>query len=196
MAALLIVIIALVGGYYVGQFSTQEEQAISTTTYTTTLTETVTTTQFSDAETVIRSVGVDEDFMLQMDLDKVNYRLDESIIIKFNLNYTGESTLNAEIPYGGFRIKVWNETHSLVGSITALQAYVSFTFSDGKGITGNAVITGRYVSLDVNGQGGAGGIIISLSQGSKYYIEGSVGFKVSGTWRSITVPSITFSITD
>lgn len=197
-------IISLVGGYYVGQFSTQEDQVISTTTSiitatqtttsTTTLTETV--THFNNTETVIRSVAVEEDFVLQMQLDKVNFQYEETITVWFTLNYTGESTINIEIPYGGFRIEVWNETRSLIGNMRALTGYRALTLSNGQGVTGNAIITNRGVSLDVDGQGGAVAEMTRLSKGGMYYIEGKVIIKISENFRVITTPPITISITD
>lgn len=125
----------------------------------------------------VASTFTKDDFMLQVSVDKSTYRYGEPVAIQFNLTYIGGSTKSALLLPAPFRVRIWNETHSINQTTTLLTLGLNITFSYGRNITGKAVISdnGRveYYNDALAGRPWASGDVIAFSPGSIYHIEGT-----------------------
>ena len=190
---LVVLSFALVGiSAYIGVSNTQRQM---TSTVTETTVTTVTSTYALLAGTGQRGATYDGDFLFQVYVDRSAYQYGEPVIVYYNLTYIGETRANTTVEFYGFRLRVWNSTHSLIGSTTWLQLLFSFPANYGQGMSGRAVISDGSVTFYWRGEPWGKGSILPFSPNSVYNLSGNVEFKWSGNAYNMTAPPLQIRIT-
>ncbi len=185
-----------VGAYYLGVSNTQKQM---TSTVTSTTIKVVTSTYPLPIATSQSAALFRDDFLFHVYLDKITYQYGEQVNLYYNLTYLGKSPRLVYLDESPFRIKVYNSSHSLVGSITQVPYYARHEFTSGMSITGKAVISGGTVRFEPYGSGGN---VINFSPNSTYNIQGTVSiYNVTksldtGSGIGLTSPPLQILITE
>ncbi|HEY4699698.1 MAG TPA: hypothetical protein VIH27_04930 [Nitrososphaerales archaeon] len=188
-------LVALVAGgaFYLG-YSIGASEGGSNTITTTTITK----SQVFEAPVTVEARQ--DNFLFQVSLDKIVYRLGEPVNVRFNLTYLGESELNVSSPNinDPFRLGY----NSINQGLTMRSGFQRYTISINHPVLGLAVIGGGRIDFYVNGDSGPGGSFQRFSLGSTYRIEGALFLYlekdggVLGEVLKINAPPITIFIVD
>lgn len=143
-----------------------------------------------------------EDFLLEVHVNKTEYKYGEPVILYFNLTYSEGAKIDWTSAVNDiFHVDVRNETHSIQQTVATLQLKLPYTLSYGESYTGRAVMNQTFIRYYVDGDRGWGdhgpaGDFMGFSPSSTYYLEGSTKLHLSEQELTITATPIKIHITN